>query len=225
MNNFKEPKEPQSSNSRIKSDLVEYFRDLKASKKGIRERKEDALSIQARLNSQVDRKEISQVVTEAAHRAYNLPDSMFISPEAMAKIEAKRSDYQIEIGSSREISKKLEDESQLDKFEFLEGYRSYFNRNHDTNLMVAFKDDQVVGYSVLTTQGPETHVEIQEALTDQPGLGLIMLKEVVDRAKQDGQKKICLSTNRTPLGLGNLGFEPVECSDLSALNYELDISL
>lgn len=224
MNNFEEPKEPQSPNNQIKSDLVEYFRGLKASKKNILDRKKDAVAIQARLNSQVDRKEISRLMTEAAHQAYNLPDSMFLSPEAMAKVELKRKDYQIKVGSSKKILENFEDQDLFDKFDFLESYKSYFNNNHGTRLMIALKDDQLVGYSVLTSEGAQTHVEIQEALLDQPGLGLIMLKEIVECSKDEGQERVSLSTNRIPIGLGNLGFEPVECSDLFVLNYQLDLS-
>lgn len=145
------------------------------------------------------------LLERAKQEVYDLPESMFMLKEAFARFEKHISKYQFHCGDGAEISRIARSLPENKNYTDLAG-------KHADRVMrygVAVADGQIVGETKYKDQpGGVLTIEYQNAQAAYPGVGLGMLQEISEMARTQGYKFIRLTTTRTPLGLGNLGFEP-----------------
>lgn len=146
----------------------------------------------------------NQVLLSAVARAKSLPMSLFISDAALAKLKKSNKDCVFEF--EKHFSK---DDLVA---ELHESYDTWVKVGGEC--LLARLDGKIIGFSVIEVVGKMVEIVYQTVAEDHLGVGLLMIREIIDRFQGDKNVgKIELATSRTPYGLGNLGFSLSEEQD------------
>jgi len=163
---------------------------------------------------------VRQVVDEVKREVYSIPDSMFLSDKAMIRLEQANQDLEIKIETieTYNYSDYLDDPNELlDNADYV--FRSY------SQVMIATRDGMVAGTTRFKQKAGELMVDQQQGVKDAPGVGLMMLKQVIEYAREQGMQTVSLYTFRIPKGLGNLGFEYDPDNEyITTMDYKLDLT-
>jgi hypothetical protein len=144
------------------------------------------------------------ITEQARAEVYNLPDGMYLSPKAYERFLQQTSSYkfiaQKKLGL---LGHKADISPESEHFDF--------RGELGENIIALSADNIIIGatdVSELEENRESLWIGFQEGGKNNPGVGLAMLKKVIELAPQQGFKKIVLFTNQRPAGLGNLDFKP-----------------
>ncbi|MEI6499022.1 MAG: hypothetical protein WCO23_03595 [bacterium] len=174
---------------------------------------------------------VDQICEEEKQRALNIPESTFMSDQAYDKFVKSTSDLQMSHTGT------LEEMRASNPGALAEYFGAFDFENVEGPLknaqfiivskMIDGKSYEVGGTAYDITTGirgeRRAYVIFQKAFNF-PGLGLAMLNSLIERAEEDNFSGIDLTTHKTPLGLGNIGFEylPV-LGDYGQVYYKKEI--
>ncbi len=130
-------------------------------------------------------------VDKIKREVYHLPNSLFLSQKAFDRIMAQRDKYEFEFNCHESGNK-----NHITAFD-----KKTHSRVGDTIFTVQFLDDP--------KHPPIINEFSQFANQNFPGVGLLMVAELINYAKSKGVSHIRVSTRLLPKGLGNLGFKYV----------------
>jgi hypothetical protein len=159
----------------------------------------------------LDDDEVDGLYQQAKKEVYHLPESMFLSQKAMAKVEAVWEKYEFVDRSPAEafaLATDCQDETIIEELEILKDLEP--EKRKGVRCLLTIKDGQVIGYTSYNLEDSQGKrmiwIIMQITSPKHPGTGLGMLNELIKKYQDGEADGILISTSLLPMGLGNLGF-------------------
>jgi hypothetical protein len=174
--------------------------------------------------TELDADEVDRLYQQAKKEVYRLPESMFLSQKAMAKVEAAWEKYEFVDRSPAEafaLVRDCQDETIIEELEILRDLEP--KKQKGVHCLLTVRDGQVIGYTSYSLEDSQSErmiwIIMQITSPKHPGTGLGMLNELIKKYQGGEADGILISTPLLPKGLGNLGFSWKHVSSEPELLY------